>query len=62
MYQGIPGECDYSQTGVESPYLWLSGAPRSQKTMWKVGGGIFENHLVSTFSARKKFKSFYVHT
>lgn len=23
MYRGIPGECDHSQTGVESPYLWL---------------------------------------
>lgn len=45
MYQGIPGECDHSQTGVESPYLWFSGAPKSQKTIWgglrgKGGGGV----------------------
>lgn len=39
MYQGIPGECDHSQTGVESPYLWFSGAPKSQKAIWTIEGG-----------------------
>jgi len=45
VYRGIPGECDHSQAGVESPYLWFTGLPMSQKALWRVGGGcgILEN-------------------
>lgn len=55
MYQGIPGECDHSQTAVESPYLWFSGAPKSQKAVGRVGGGdgIFDKSGILVISSSK---------
>lgn len=40
MYQGIPGECGHSQTGVDSSYLWVSGAPESQEAVWSRGNSV----------------------
>lgn len=65
MCRGIPGECDHSQTGVESPYLWFSGAPKSQKAVGRVGGadGIFDKSGILIISSSKiRQKSFCART